>query len=152
MNFLTPAGRTLAARFVTIWLFVIKKGSLESFDAGFWRVNKQPIHTKDVKEQAYRYSTWYIRTGTAVPVGAPTAVDIAHLVPSGSRLGLRQHRLRGVQGGRRPPCSGCVVVSPASVALVEPWPRQLDRKLDSYLTGYSTGSSTATRQTSTEHP
>ena len=35
--------------------------------------------------------------------------------PSGSRLGLRQHRLRGVQGGRRPPCSGCVVVSPASV-------------------------------------
>ena len=29
----------------------------------------------------------------------------------------RQHRLRGVQGGRRPPCSGCVVVSPASVAL-----------------------------------
>ena len=27
--------------------------------------------------------------------------------PSGSRLGLRQHRLRGVQGGRRPPCSGC---------------------------------------------
>ena len=39
------------------------------------------------------------------------------LVPSGSRLGLRQHRLRGVQGGRRPPCSGCIVVSPASVAL-----------------------------------
>ena len=34
------------------------------------------------------------------------------LVPSGSRLGLRQHSLRGVQGGRRPPCSGCVVVSP----------------------------------------
>ena len=32
-------------------------------------------------------------------------------------LGLRQHRLRGVQGGRRPPCSCCVVVSPASVAL-----------------------------------
>ena len=25
--------------------------------------------------------------------------------------------LAGVQGGRRPPCSGCVVVSPASVAL-----------------------------------
>ena len=38
------------------------------------------------------------------------------LVPSGSRLGLRQ-RLWGIQGGRRPPCSGCVVVSPASVAL-----------------------------------
>ena len=36
---------------------------------------------------------------------------------TGSRLGLRQHRLRGVQGGRHPPCSGCVVVSPASVAL-----------------------------------
>ena len=35
-------------------------------------------------------------------------------VPSGSRLGLWQHRLRGVQGGRRPPCSGCVVVSPAA--------------------------------------
>ena len=32
------------------------------------------------------------------------------LVPSGSRLGLRQHRLRGIQEGRRPPCSGCVVV------------------------------------------
>ena len=39
------------------------------------------------------------------------------LVSSGSRLGLRQHRLRGGQGGRRPPCSGCVVVCPASVAL-----------------------------------
>ena len=42
---------------------------------------------------------------------------VPRLVPSGSRLhGLRQHRLRGVQGGRRPPCSGCVVVCPASVA------------------------------------
>jgi hypothetical protein len=38
-------------------------------------------------------------------------------VPSSSRPGLRQHRLRGVQGGWHPPCSGCVVVSPASVAL-----------------------------------
>ena len=39
------------------------------------------------------------------------------LVPFGSRLGLRQHRLRGVQGGRRPPCSGCLAVIPASVVL-----------------------------------
>ena len=31
--------------------------------------------------------------------------------------GLWEHRLRGVQGGRHPPCPGCVVVSPASVAL-----------------------------------
>jgi hypothetical protein len=38
-------------------------------------------------------------------------------VPSSSRPGLWQHRLRGVQGGRHPPCPGCVVVSPASVAL-----------------------------------
>ena len=40
------------------------------------------------------------------------------LVPSGSRLGLRQHRLRGVQGGRRPPCSGCVV--PGDVLRMSP--------------------------------
>ena len=45
------------------------------------------------------------------------------LVPSDLRLGLWQHRLRGVQGGRRPPKTSllrlraCVVVSPASVAL-----------------------------------
>ncbi len=38
-------------------------------------------------------------------------------VPSSSRPGLWQHRLRGVQGGRHLPCPGCVVVSPASVAL-----------------------------------
>ena len=68
-------------------------------------------------------AAWYRRTGTAAPVGAPTRRRqsrypvILRFVPSGSRLGLWQHRLRGVQGGQRPPCSGCVVVSPASVAL-----------------------------------
>ena len=61
-----------------------------------------------------RTAAWYIRTGTAVPVEGSR---YPRLVPSGSRLGLRQHRLRGVQGGRHPPCSGCVVVSPAPVAL-----------------------------------
>ena len=41
------------------------------------------------------------------------------LFPSGSRLGLRQHRLRGSRevGVLLGPCSGCVVVRPASVAL-----------------------------------
>ena len=56
-----------------------------------------------------RTAAWfYSRTGT-------DCSRYPRLVPSSSRLGLRQHRLRGIQGGRRPPCSGCVVVSPASV-------------------------------------
>ena len=60
------------------------------------------------------------------------------LVPFGSRLGLRQHRLRGVQGGRRPPCSGCLAVSPASVVLA--WRplharRAVLHDLDSALSG-----------------
>ena len=41
------------------------------------------------------------------------------LVSSGSRLGLRQHCLRGVQGGWRPPCSGALLNRPrAGPALV----------------------------------
>ena len=61
-----------------------------------------------------RTAAWYIRTGTAAPVGAPTAVDILASFPPvrGLVFGstacggcLRQHRLRGVQGGQHPPSS-----------------------------------------------
>ena len=39
-------------------------------------------------------------------------MPVPDLVPSGLRLGLWQHRLRGSRDlGRRPPCSGCVVDS-----------------------------------------
>ena len=65
-----------------------------------------------------RTAAWYIRTGTAVPVGAPTAVDILASFPPvrGLVFGSTACGVQ-LQGGRRPPCSGCVVVSPASVAL-----------------------------------
>ena len=65
-----------------------------------------------------RTAAWYIRTGTAIPVGAPTAVDILASFPPVRGLVFVSTACEGsrVQGCRRPPCSGCVVVSPASVA------------------------------------
>ena len=69
--------------------------------------------------------SWFSAILHLKPFGRPSAVPVKRhrggepdtngSTGTGSRLGLRQHRLRGVQGGRRPPCSGCVVVSPASV-------------------------------------
>jgi len=61
-----------------------------------------------------RTAAWY---GDRRPSRGTDGSRHPRFVPSSSRPGLWQHRLRGIQGGRHPPGSGCVVVSPASVAL-----------------------------------
>ena len=68
-----------------------------------------------------RTAAWYRRTGTAVPVGAPTAVDILASFPPvrglvfGSTACGGSREVLGDSASSLLP--GCVVVSPASVAL-----------------------------------
>ena len=84
---------------------------------------------------------WRERSGAcarAVPMGdrrpsrGTDGSRYPRFIPSSSRPGLRQHRLRGVQGGRHPPCSGCVVVSPAPIKWGGDWGRERGghRRLD----------------------